>query len=532
MIDLKRVRDIMQFSPYTGNYMLPRAELSFDGLDNYVFKSKISETITSVPKIETHASKTSKDSLEILKTVRPSAPLIEEWESDSKDENVFKPKKVKKTVKPSLEKIEFVNTRNIIVENENKAEKPRKFSQSPRAAVLTKSGQVPVNAAKQSSHRAAASVSTARHFWQTATTRTLDNGEMEITTTIDRKVKVVTKASVRRHLKLEDSDGISIFPTTEIFKQLALIGHGRAATTVTTLDAGHDSDRVLALEEDLKQTKKVYGAAYTKLIMKGRYEQDMEFDFDAAKEVTTTEQVFTAGVAVTTASIDIGPASPTRRLFTADDITMEETLVYIKRSATKRKDKGKGIMEDSKSAMTKTKRQQEQEKLSHKVAMRLQEEFDEEERQRITRVHEAAQSFSEEECENIRARVKADKELTQRLQAEERNNYSEVDQAKMLIDLINQRKRYFAKQKAEAKRKKPMTQAQQMTYMSNYIKHIESYTHKQLKKLSFDEIKELFKATMRSIKDFIPIKSEDDKAVPKLAEARSLKRDAEEELNQ
>ncbi|GKF51511.1 hypothetical protein Tco_0147978, partial [Tanacetum coccineum] len=32
---------------------------------------------------------------------------------------------------------------------------------------------------------------------------------MEITATIDGKVKVVSEASIRRHLKLEDSDGIS-----------------------------------------------------------------------------------------------------------------------------------------------------------------------------------------------------------------------------------------------------------------------------------------------------------------------------------
>nr|GFC73410.1 hypothetical protein [Tanacetum cinerariifolium] len=68
----------------------------------------------------------------------------------------------------------------------------------------------------------------------------------------------------------------------------------------------------------------------------------------------------------------------------------------------------------------------------------------EEERQRMARVHEAAQSFTEEELENIRARVEADEELTQRLQAEEMNKYSEVNQAKMLVDIINQRKRYFA----------------------------------------------------------------------------------------
>nr|GEV23043.1 hypothetical protein [Tanacetum cinerariifolium] len=77
-----------------------------------------------------------------------------------------------------------------------------------------------------------------------------------------------------------------------------------------------------------------------------------------------------------------------------------------------------------------------------------------------------------------------------------------------------------------------MTQAQQRTYTSKYIKHMGSYTLKQLKKLSFDEIKELFEATMRSIKDFVPMGSEDDKAVPKLAEAKSSKRDAEEELDQ
>nr|GEX43221.1 hypothetical protein [Tanacetum cinerariifolium] len=164
--------------------------------------------------------------------------------------------------------------------------------------------------------------------------------------------------------------------------------------------------RVLALETGLKQTKKVYGAAYTKLIMKGSYEQDMEFDFDATKEVSTAEHVFTAGAVVTTASFDISPASPTRRVSTADDITMVETLVYIRRSAAKTKDKGR---------------------LSHKADVRLQKEFDEEERQRIARVHEAAQIFTEEELENIRARVKADEEITQRLQVVERKKYSKVD---------------------------------------------------------------------------------------------------------
>ncbi|GJZ54411.1 hypothetical protein Tco_0609296 [Tanacetum coccineum] len=72
-------------------------------------------------------------------------------------------------------------------------------------------------------------VSLIQQFWQTATASTLDNGEIEITATIDRKIKIVTKASIRRHIKLEDSKTISNLPTTEIFEQLALRGSKKTA---------------------------------------------------------------------------------------------------------------------------------------------------------------------------------------------------------------------------------------------------------------------------------------------------------------
>ncbi|GKC62174.1 hypothetical protein Tco_1089772, partial [Tanacetum coccineum] len=94
-------------SPYTGNYMPSRPDLSFAGLDDSIYKTKVSETETSI-------SKTSKDIVKRLKTVRPSAPIIEDCDTDS-DNNI-----------------------------------------------ATKSGQVPVNAAKQSSPRAVASISIAR----------------------------------------------------------------------------------------------------------------------------------------------------------------------------------------------------------------------------------------------------------------------------------------------------------------------------------------------------------------------------------
>ncbi|GJY72364.1 hypothetical protein Tco_0476067 [Tanacetum coccineum] len=132
-----------------------------------------------------------------------------------------------------------------------------------------------------------------------------------------------------------------------------------------------------------------------------------------------------------------------------------------------------------------------------------------------------------DEWEDIRARVEADEELTQKLQAEERDKYSKVDQARMLVDLINQRKRYFVAQKAEAKRNKPMTQAQQRTYMSNYIKHMGSHTMQQLKRYTFDELKELFETTMKHVSTFTSIETEDKERESELAAGSSKRPRAE-----
>ncbi|GJV93631.1 hypothetical protein Tco_1541444 [Tanacetum coccineum] len=67
--------------------------------------------------------------------------------------------------------------------------------------------------------------SEAFHQIGTTTARTTDDGEVEITASIDGQVKTITKASLRIHLKLEDSNGITSLPNTDIFEQLALIGH-------------------------------------------------------------------------------------------------------------------------------------------------------------------------------------------------------------------------------------------------------------------------------------------------------------------
>ncbi|GJW01574.1 hypothetical protein Tco_1556825 [Tanacetum coccineum] len=448
-------------------------------------------------------------------------------------------------------------------------------------------------------------VSLIKKFWQTATVRTIDNGEQEITSTVDGKEFTITEAFVRRHLQLADVDGISVLQTTEIFAQLSQMGYvstndkltfqkgkfsphnmkrgfsgehttlfpsmiaiqavegegsehpsepqppsstaqptneepipntsepipnvpnenvyeewddrvERATTTAASLDAeqtsgninrtqstaipnmplpqgigaggsprcqeamggsiaqtrservptppydspllrvntlGSDegsmtlqelrvlcttlSKKVESLEADLKQTKQVYGAAYTKLIMKvkkgffqtGRMIEEIDQDagvtlvtpthsqedqpedqlgvFSAAKVLTDAAKenvhtytrrrraVSTGSGGISTAKKSVSTVGASMPVSTA--VMVQEVNISIP-SPVVVKDKGKGKMEESKDEQAKrTKLQQEQERLGHEAAVRLQEELDEEERQRMTRVHEATQSFSKEE---------------------------------------------------------------------------------------------------------------------------------------
>ncbi|GJU99217.1 retrovirus-related pol polyprotein from transposon TNT 1-94 [Tanacetum coccineum] len=60
------------------------------------------------------------------------------------------------------------------------------------------------------------------------------------TDTIDGKVKVVSEASIRRHLKLEDSDGISTLPTLEIFSKISSNGPDISTANVSVSTAGEE----------------------------------------------------------------------------------------------------------------------------------------------------------------------------------------------------------------------------------------------------------------------------------------------------
>ncbi|GJQ94540.1 hypothetical protein Tco_0005679 [Tanacetum coccineum] len=68
-----------------------------------------------------------------------------------------------------------------------------------------------------------------------------------------------------------------------------------------------------------------------------------------------------------------------------------------------------------------------------------------------------------------------------------------------LIRVKELKKKYFAEERAKAKRNKPMTQSQLKTYMMNYLKNQGTWKLSQLKKLSFEEVKEEFDKLVKQV---------------------------------
>ncbi|GJR23083.1 hypothetical protein Tco_0971610, partial [Tanacetum coccineum] len=107
--------------------------------------------------------------------------------------------------------------------------------------------------------------------------------------------------------------------------------------------------------------------------------------------------------------------------------------------------------------------------LDKMVAKRVQEEqeLSEQQLKRKAEVQEAAQFYTKEDWDTIREKLEANTEVVKSLQGE---SISNDDFAKRMMEMINKKKKFYAEQKAKAKRSKPMTQAQQREYMSTFIR--------------------------------------------------------------
>ncbi|GJQ97757.1 hypothetical protein Tco_0008896 [Tanacetum coccineum] len=112
--------------PYTGNFMPPKHDLVYPSLDDFVEVSEfVSESIVEKPTVETNEYKTARK--------ENGAPIIEDWVSDSDEENVPKVKTVEMFNKPSFAKINFVkSTEQVKSPRKTSVDKNKQNTPSPK----------------------------------------------------------------------------------------------------------------------------------------------------------------------------------------------------------------------------------------------------------------------------------------------------------------------------------------------------------------------------------------------------------------
>nr|GEZ40404.1 hypothetical protein [Tanacetum cinerariifolium] len=76
-------------------------------------------------------------------------------------------------------------------------------------------------------------------FWSTTRIETMEEGT-KILATVDGILKTVTKSSLRRNLKLQDEEGISSLPDTELFENLTLMGYNISPNQKFTFQKDQD----------------------------------------------------------------------------------------------------------------------------------------------------------------------------------------------------------------------------------------------------------------------------------------------------
>ncbi|GJY61225.1 hypothetical protein Tco_0461882, partial [Tanacetum coccineum] len=157
--------------------------------------------------------------------------------------------------------------------------------------------------------------------------------------------------------------------------------------------------------------------------------------------------------------------------------------------------KGKGIMQEPEKPPKNPIKAQIQR--DAEIAQRLFEEQAQfESGQRIVRERVVEQEAKDaaliEQMEDIQARMDAEELLAKRLQQEEREQFTIEEKSRMLVEMIAERKRFFAAHRAEQIRNKPPTRAQLRNKMVTYLKHMGKYTHNQIKSKSFEEIQKLY----------------------------------------
>ncbi|GJZ37809.1 putative ribonuclease H-like domain-containing protein [Tanacetum coccineum] len=365
-------------------------------------------------------------------------------------------------------------------------------------------------------------VNAARHDLLLLVVKTV-NEEQQLQALVDGKKIVVTEASVRRDLQLDDEEGTDCLPNATIFEELTRMG---AKTTAWNEFSSTMASAIICLATNQKFN-------FFKYIFKS-----MVKNLDNADEAVNKEpsmqlkQMMDFCTKLQQRVLDLENTKTAQ----AQEITsLKKKVKKLEKKGGSKNHKLKRLYKVGLSARVES---------SDKASLGDQEDVSKQGRKiddidaniDITLVNDAVNDqdmfdvndlageevFIEEQgvpnskkddaaqvsTTSTKAKIKADQLLAERLQAREQEELTIEERAILFQQLLEKRRKHFAAKRAEEKRNMPPTRAQQRSIMCTYLKNMAGWKPKDLKNKSFANIQELFDKAMKRVNTFVAMDTE------------------------
>ncbi|GJS00510.1 putative ribonuclease H-like domain-containing protein [Tanacetum coccineum] len=342
-----------------------------------------------------------------------------------------------------------------------------------------------------------------KQFWQTATANTNADGTLEIKATIDTIRYTISEASIRDSLQLDDATGITMLPNDELFEGMGQIGYPTDGTftfwksfftpqwrylvhhllhCISSKSGGWDqfgSNIATALDKNMAEAQS--NLSSTPQIQKkkkpeaqGRKSQRRSSRFFSNKDWYS----FYNKVKVLGRSIDKGKEKIQRRKCKGKGVrTVGDKKSTSSPDTGQRARKDHMIIEET---PKKSKEQVLQEEASLAEAIRIteEEELNKQKKKRKAQVQFEAQHYTNEDWDLIRAKIEANAEFSKSMLGSEVQG---EDFAKKMVDLVNQRKKYFEKKELEESSFAPINFEATKASLKRFGEELQTKTPKRLK---------------------------------------------------
>nr|GEX89417.1 retrovirus-related Pol polyprotein from transposon TNT 1-94 [Tanacetum cinerariifolium] len=363
------------------------------------------------------------------------------------------------------------------------------------------------------------------------------NGEGKLQALVDGKKVLITESTIRRDLKLEDAKGVDCLPNVVIFEQLTLMGLNHKFLVALWLQPFTSQPQ--KTKQHRKPRRKYTMLPQTSVptsVVNKAVNEEMD---DSLERAATTAPSLDAeqdrGVNMPQSGEDSLKLTELMELCTKlQQIDLETTKTtqemeikslkkIVKKLKRRKKSRTHGLKRLYKVGLSARVESSADKGLGEEDASKQERIADIDANEDITLVSTHDEQMfdvdqdlggeelfvaQQDEKDDVQAKIDVDYQLAERLQAEEQQELNDEGKAKLFMQLLEKRRKFFAAKRAEEKRNKPPTQAQQRKIMCTYLKNMEGKKLTDLNNKSFDSIQKMFDRAFKRVNTFVDYRTE------------------------